>query len=71
MHRREIDKLLGLVMREGYSLIPVSLYFSGSRGKVALGLCRGKKLYDKREDAAKKSAKKEMDRAIKFANREG
>lgn len=71
MHRREIDKLLGLVMREGYSLIPVSLYFSGSRVKVALGLCRGKKLYDKREDAAKKSAKKEMDRAIKFANREG
>ena len=71
MHRKEIDKLLGLVMRDGYSLIPVSVYFSGSRVKVQLGLCRGKKLYDKREDAAKKSAKKDIDRALKLAAREG
>jgi SsrA-binding protein len=62
MHKKEIMKLLGLVGADGYSLIPLSLYFSGSHIKVELGLCRGKKLYDKRESDAKRQAKREMER---------
>ena len=54
MHKREIMRLLGVTKQAGYSLIPLSLYFKGSRVKVQVGLCRGKKLYDKREDAAKR-----------------
>ena len=50
MHKREIMRLFGLVKQDGYSLIPVSLYFKGSRVKVQVGLCKGKKLYDKRSD---------------------
>ena len=53
MHKREIMRLFGLVKQDGYSLIPVSLYFKGSRVKVQVGLCKGKKLYDKRADIAK------------------
>ena len=52
MHKREIMRLFGLVKQDGYSLIPVSLYFKGSRVKVQVGLCKGKKLYDKRSDLA-------------------
>lgn len=70
MHKKEIMKLNGSVMRDGYSLIPLSLYFSGSRVKMELGLCKGKKLYDKRADMAKKSANREIDRTMKNANRE-
>ena len=58
-------KLTGLVAREGYTLVPLSLYFKGSHVKVAIGLCRGKKLYDKREDMAKKSADREIERRMK------
>ena len=65
MHKREIMKLTGLVAREGYTLIPLSLYFKGSRVKMALGLCRGKKMYDKREDIAKKDANREIERKMK------
>ena len=65
MHKREILRLLGLVTREGYSLIPLSLYFSGSRVKLELGLCKGKKLYDKRESAARRDANREIERASK------
>ena len=65
MHKKEIMKLLGQVSREGLTLIPLSLYFSGSRVKMALGLCKGKKLYDKRDDAAKRDADRAMDRAMK------
>ncbi|MBQ7011562.1 MAG: SsrA-binding protein SmpB [Clostridia bacterium] len=65
MHKKEIMKLLGQVSREGLTLIPLSLYFSGSRVKLALGLCKGKKLYDKRDDAAKRDADRAMDRAMK------
>ena len=65
MHRREIHRLLGLLKQEGYTLIPLSLYFKGSRVKLQLGLCKGKKLYDKREDAAKRDAKRDIDRALK------
>lgn len=65
MHKREIMKLTGLVSRDGYTLIPLSLYFKGSHVKMALGLCRGKKLYDKREDIAKKDANREIERKMK------
>ena len=65
MHKREILRLFGKVQEKGYSLIPLSLYFKGSRVKMELGLCRGKKLYDKREDMAKASAKRDMERAMK------
>ena len=70
MHKREIMRLFGIVKQDGYSLIPLSLYFKGSRVKVQVGLCRGKKLYDKREDAAKRDMKREAQRSLKeFNNR--
>ena len=65
MHRREILKLFGYVKRDGYSLIPLSLYFKGSRVTLELGLCRGKKLHDKRDDLARRDASREMERAMK------
>lgn len=65
MHKREIMRLFGIVKQEGLALIPLSLYFKGSRVKVQLGLCKGKKLYDKREAAAERDAKREIDRAMK------
>ena len=69
MHKREINKLTGLLQQKGYSLIPLSLYFKGSLVKVELGLCKGKKLYDKREAAAERSAKRTIERAIKEQDR--
>ena len=70
MHKWEIMRLLGVTKQAGYSLIPLSLYFKGSRVKVQVGLCRGKKLYDKREDAAKRDMKREAQRGLKeFNNR--
>lgn len=69
MHKREIMKLFGLVKQDGYSLIPLSLYFKGSKIKVQVGLCKGKKLYDKRSDLAARSAKRDIERAIKERNR--
>ena len=65
MHKREIMKLTGLVSREGYTLIPLSLYFKGSHVKVAVGLCKGKKIYDKREDAARRDADRDIEKAMK------
>ena len=65
MHKKEILKLDSYSARDGYSLVPLSLYLSGSRVKVELGLCKGKKLYDKREAEAQKSAKREMERHLK------
>lgn len=70
MHKKEILKLFGLVKVQGYTLVPLSLYFKGSKVKVAVGLCKGKKLYDKRADMAKKSANREIDRTMKNQNRE-
>lgn len=67
MHKKEIMKLNGLLTRDGYSIIPLSLYFKGSRVKVELGLCKGKKLYDKRESDAKRDANRMMERAMKGA----
>ena len=69
IHKREIMKLFGYVKRDGYSLIPLSLYFKGSRVKLELGLCKGKKLHDKRDDAARRDASREMDRAMRDRNR--
>ena len=70
MHKREIMRLFGITKQAGFSLIPLSLYFKGSRVKVQVGLCRGKKLYDKREDAAKRDMKREAQRSLKeFNNR--
>lgn len=69
LHKREINRLFGLVKQDGYSLIPISVYLKGSLVKVQVGLCKGKKLYDKRADMATKSAKRDIDRALKERNR--
>lgn len=69
MHKREINRLYGLVKREGLTLVPISLYFKGSKVKMQLGLCRGKKLYDKRETSAKRDAQRDISRAMKERNR--
>ena len=69
MHKREILRLFARIKQDGYSLIPLSIYFRGPRVKLELGLAKGKKLYDKREAAAARDAKREMDRAIKSRNR--
>lgn len=69
MHKKEILKLYGTVKQAGYSLIPISLYFKDSKVKLQVGLCKGKKLYDKRADMAERSAKRDMERAIKEQRR--
>lgn len=69
LHKREIMRLFGIVKQQGLALVPLSLYFKGSLVKVQLGLCKGKKLYDKRAVAAEKSANRDMQRAIKEQNR--
>ena len=68
MHKREIDKLYGTIKRDGLTLVPISIYFKGSRVKIQVGLCRGKKLHDKREAVAQRHAKREIDRMIKSRN---
>ena len=65
MHKREIMKLCGLVTQKGYTLVPLSLYFSGKNVKVEVGLCRGKKLYDKRDALAEKQTNREIDRRMR------
>ena len=65
MHKREIMRLLGKVKQDGYSLIPLSVYFKGSRVKVNIGLCKGKKVHDKRQAAAERDAKRQIERAMK------
>ena len=69
MHKREILKLFGLVQQQGVALIPLELYFSGSRVKVSVGVCRGKKLYDKREDMARRDAKRDIEMSLKEQRR--
>ena len=69
MHKKEILKLYGTVKQTGYSPIPISLYFKDSKVKLQVGLCKGKKLYDKRADMAERSAKRDMERAIKEQRR--
>ncbi len=68
MHKREIMKLTGLISREGYTLVPLSLYFKGSLVKMSIGLCKGKKLYDKRDDIAKRDASRLIEREMKNRN---
>ena len=65
MHKQEIMRLFGKVKQDGYSLIPLSVYFKGSRVKIKVGLCKGKKLYDKRQSAAEADAKRQIQRAMK------
>ncbi|MBR6743292.1 MAG: SsrA-binding protein SmpB [Clostridia bacterium] len=69
LHKKEIMRLFGTVKQQGLALVPLSLYFKGSLVKVQLGLCKGKKLYDKRAVAAEKAANRDMQRAIKEQNR--
>lgn len=69
MHKREILRLYGLIKQQGLTLIPLSLYFKGSMVKVQVGLCKGKKLYDKRESMARRDAKRDAERALKEQNR--
>ena len=70
LHRREISRILGQVERQGFTLVPLRVYFKGRRAKVDLGLARGKKQYDKREDIANREAKRDIDRAMKARSRE-
>lgn len=65
MHKREIKRLYDLTKQQGYAIIPLSVYFSKGKAKLEIGLCKGKKLYDKREDAAKRDAKRDIDRTLK------
>ncbi len=65
LHKREINKLIGQVTREGLSIVPLSLYLKGSKAKLEIAVVKGKKLYDKREDAAKKDAARNIERAIR------
>lgn len=65
MHKKEIMRLYGKVKQDGYSIIPLSVYLKGSLVKVSIGLCKGKKLYDKRQSAAERDAKRQIDRAMK------
>ena len=65
MHKREILRLFAKTKQDGYALVPLSVYFRGSRVKLEIGLAKGKKLYDKRDAAAARDAKREMDRAMK------
>jgi SsrA-binding protein len=68
MHRQEINKLLGKIKEKGYTLVPLQVYFSNGKAKVEIGLARGKKLYDKRDDIAKKDARREAEREFKVRN---
>lgn len=70
MHKKEIMKLCGLVNQKGFTLVPLALYFSGSNVKVEVGLCRGKKLYDKRDAEAEKQSDREIERRMRDRNRE-
>ena len=68
MHKREIGKLHALVQQDGYTLVPLSVYFRDARVKVEVGLCKGKKNYDKRAASAQRDARREIDRTMKERN---
>ena len=68
LHKKEIDKLIGLTKQKGYTLVPISIYFQGSLVKVELGIGKGKKLYDKRQDLAKKDAQRQIEQNLKSRN---
>jgi len=69
LHRREINRLVGLVQQKGMTLVPLRMYFKGRLAKVELSVARGKKTYDKRQDLARRDAQREIDRAMKERNR--
>ena len=69
MHKREINRLQALVQQDGYALVPLSVYFKNARVKIEVGVCKGKKNYDKRDSVAKRDAKRDIDRAMKSYNR--
>jgi SsrA-binding protein len=69
LHKKEILRLFGKVKQEGLTLIPISLYLKGSKVKIQLGLCKGKKLHDKRDDMASRDSKREIERTLKEQNR--
>lgn len=71
MHKKEINKLLGLVTQQGLTLVPLSMYFKGSRVKIEVGLCKGKKLYDKRDSEAARQAGRDIERSMKSKSYEG
>ncbi len=70
LHKKEIVRLFSKIKQDGLTVVPLSVYLKGSRVKVKIGLCKGKKLYDKRESDAKKSAKREIERTLKQNGRE-
>ena len=70
LHKKEINKLMGKIKQDGLTLVPLSLYYKGPRVKMELGLCKGKKLYDKREDMAKRDAMRDAQRALKERGRD-
>ena len=69
LHKKEIGKLMGVITQQGYTIVPLQVYFKGSLAKCEIGLAKGKKLYDKRADIARKDAKRDMERAFKEYNR--
>src|ERR1700687_2483976 len=69
LHRREINRLWGRVREKGYSIIPLKIYFKAGRAKVEIGLAKGKHMYDKREEIARKTSNREIERALKSRNR--
>ena len=71
MHKKEINKLLGLVTQQGLTLVPLSMYFRGSRVKLEVGLCKGKKLYDKRDSEAARQSGRDIERAMKSKSYDG
>jgi SsrA-binding protein len=70
LHRREISRIAGQVERQGFTLVPLRVYFKGRRAKVELGLARGKKVYDKREAIARREARRDIERAMKGRRRD-
>lgn len=68
LHKSEINKLLGKIKEKGFTIVPLQVYFKDGRAKMEIGLCRGKKLYDKRQDIAKKDQKREAQRDFKISN---
>lgn len=68
LHKQEINKLIGKIKEKGYTLVPLQVYFSNGRAKIEIGLARGKKLYDKRADIAKKDQRRETEREFKVKN---
>ena len=68
LHKYEINKLLGKIKEKGFTLVPLQVYFKDGRAKIEMGLCRGKKMYDKRQDIAKKDQRREAEKEFKIRN---